>query len=79
MPPAARQKRPRQNEPSQTMSLILCARFFLSTQRRCRRVVLVNGLRRPYLFRLAGKDREERGDGYIWYILHLNLGNKQIC
>ena len=29
-PPAARQKRPRRNEPPQAASLILCARFFLS-------------------------------------------------
>ena len=29
-PPAARQKRPRRNEPPQATSLILCARFFLS-------------------------------------------------
>ena len=64
--PTARQKRPRQNEPSQTMSLILRARFLLSNQRLCRWLV-------------AGKDRGEKGRlGSGWCMLHLNSGNRLI-
>ena len=40
----------------------------------------MGGLRRPHLFRLAGKDGEEKGRlGRGWCNLHLNLGEKQIC
>ena len=35
-------------------------------------------LRRPYLFRLAGKDRGEKGRWVtIWCMLRLNLGGNQ--
>ena len=46
--------------------------------RGCRRFATAGCLRRPYLFRLAGKDREEKGRlGYVWCFLHLNSGRNQ--
>ena len=46
--------------------------------RGCRRSAIAGCLRRPYLFRLAGKDREEKGRlGYVWCFLHLNSGRNQ--
>ena len=48
-------------------------------RRRLRRLVpswsFLTRLRRPHLFRLAGKDGGEKGHwGYVWFILPLNSG-----
>ena len=44
----------------------------------CHKFATAGCLRRPYLFRLVGKDRGEKGRlGYVWCFLPLNSGEHQ--